>query len=153
MSIIENIEIREIQENEMEDAIKLIWKIFLEYEAPDYTEEGVKEFKSAIDSREWINDRKFIGAFEDNKIVGVIATKNSNHIALFFVDGKYHRKGIGRKLYQYICRENISDYFTVNSSPYAHEVYKHLRFVDTDAKQSINGLIFYPMKINIRREV
>ena len=69
-----------------------------------------------------------------------------NHIALFFVDGKYHKRGIGRKLYQYAIKQNNTGYFTVNSSPYAHEVYKHLGFEDTDEKQSVNGLIFYPMK-------
>ena len=25
-------------------AIKLIWEVFLEYEAPNYTEEGIEEF-------------------------------------------------------------------------------------------------------------
>ena len=53
---------------------------------------------------------------------------------------------IGRKLYQYAVKQNNTGYFTVNSSPYAHEVYKHLGFEDTDEKQSVNGLIFYPMK-------
>lgn len=38
-------EIREIKKDEMKSAIDLIWKTFLEYEAPDYTEEGIEEFK------------------------------------------------------------------------------------------------------------
>lgn len=29
----------------MKSAMDLIWKTFLEYEAPDYTEEGIGEFK------------------------------------------------------------------------------------------------------------
>ena len=41
---------------------------------------------------------------------------------------------------------NNSGFFTVNSSPYAHEIYKHLGFFDTDSEQCINGLRFYPMK-------
>lgn len=146
MSSIENIKIRNIKANEMQEAINLVWKTFLEYEAPDYTQDGIEEFKKAIYDDEWIKQRKFVGAFENDKIIGVIATRASNHIALFFVDGNYHRNGIGKKLYQYICRENKTGYFTVNSSPYAHEVYKHLGFVDTDIKQSVNGLIFYPMR-------
>ena len=144
--MIENIIIREIKENEMKDAIELIWNTFLKYESPDYTEEGIKEFKKAIDDQEWIKSRKFIGAFDENKIVGVIATRDKCHIALFFVDGKYHRQGIGRKLYEYICTDNEKGFFTVNSSPYAHEFYKHLGFIDTDTMQNINGLIFYPMR-------
>ena len=72
----------------------------MEYEAPDYTEEGIKEFKKTIDDISWIETRDFYGAYDaSNKILGVIATKDITHIALFFVDGKHHKQGIGKKLY------------------------------------------------------
>ena len=29
----------------MKDALELVWQVFLEFEAPDYTDEGIKEFK------------------------------------------------------------------------------------------------------------
>ena len=87
---------------------------------------------------------------ESNKILGVIATKDVTHIALFFVDGKYHKQGIGKKLYYKVESLNNNEFFTVNSSPYAHEVYKHLGFIDTDKEQSIKGLRFYPMKKNLK---
>ena len=41
---------------------------------------------------------------------------------------------------------NEDNYFTVNSSPYAHVVYKYLGFEDTDTEQCIKGIRFYPMK-------
>ena len=34
-------EIREIKDTEMKKTLDLIWRVFLEYEAPDYTEEGI----------------------------------------------------------------------------------------------------------------
>lgn len=37
------------------------------------------------------------------------------HIALFFVEGKYHCQGIGKQLFQTVKADNM----TVNSSPYA----------------------------------
>ncbi len=37
--------IRKKLKEEMKKALELVWKVFLEYEAPDYTEEGIKEFK------------------------------------------------------------------------------------------------------------
>lgn len=37
-------EIRKILKEEITKALELVWKVFLEYEAPDYTEEGIKEF-------------------------------------------------------------------------------------------------------------
>lgn len=146
MNGIDEIEIREIKNEEINECLNLVWKTFLEFEAPDYTQEGIEEFKKSIYDNDWIKQRKFIGAFENNKLIGMIATKDSNHIALFFVDRKYHKRGIGRKLYQYVVRKNDTGYFIVNSSLYAHEVYKHLGFVDTDIRQCLNGLIFYPMR-------
>lgn len=140
------LEIRKVLNEEMKDALNLVWRVFLEYEAPDYTDEGIKEFKKSIDDVNWVNAREFYGAFIEEKLVGVIATKDATHIALFFVDGKFPGQGIGRKLYNKIIELNNQEFFTVNSSPYAHEIYKHLGFMDTDIEQCINGLRFYPMK-------
>ena len=114
------LEIRKVLNEEMKDALNLVWRVFLEYEAPDYTDEGIKEFKKSIDDVNWVNAREFYGAFQG--------------------------QGIGRKLYNKIIELNNQEFFTVNSSPYAHEIYKHLGFVDTDTEQCINGLRFYPMK-------
>lgn len=142
------LEIIKVLNEEMKDALNLVWRVFLEYEAPDYTEEGIKEFKKSIDDVNWVNAREFYGAFIEEKLVGVIATKDATHIALFFVDGKFQGQGIGKKLYNKITELNNQRFFTVNSSPYAHEIYKHLGVVDTDTEQCINGLRFYPMKNN-----
>ena len=145
-------EIREIKKEEMPEALDLVWRVFLEFEAPDYTEEGIEEFRKCINNHDWISKRFFLGAFIEQKIVGVIATKDTSHIALFFVDGKYHRLGIGKRLYKEIELLNEEEYFTVNSSPYAHEIYKHMGFFDTDVKQCIHGLLFYPMRKDLVKE-
>lgn len=143
----EQILIKRILESDMNNALELIMDTFHKYEAPDYTEEGIEEFKKAIFDDEWIKQREFFGAYIENTLVGLIATREKSHIALFFVNGKYHRRGIGRQLFNYITERNTEKYFTVNSSPYAHEVYKHLGFEDTcDNIQEVNGLKFYPMK-------
>ncbi len=140
-------EIKKILKEEMKEALELVWKVFLEFEAPDYTEEGIALFKSSIDDREWINKRVFYGAYDEyNNLLGVIATFNTNHISLFFVDGKHHKLGIGRKLYDLVESLNKDEYFTVNSSPYAHNIYKHIGFIDTDVEQNVCGLRFFPMK-------
>jgi len=142
--------IRKVEENEMDYALDLVWRVFLEFEAPDYTEEGINEFKKTIDDKDWINARDFFGAYdENNKMLGVIATKDISHIALFFVEGAYHRQGIGKKLYEKVKELNDQGFFTVNSSPYAHEVYKKLGFTDTNTMQEIHGLKFYPMIISL----
>lgn len=144
-------EIRKILSNELENAINLVWRVFLEYEAPDYTQEGIDEFKKTINDINLINKRDFYGAFQDNNLLGVIATKDITHIALFFVDGKYHKQGIGKELYKKIESLNNLGYFTVNSSLYAHEIYKHLGFNDTDALSCIHGIKFYPMRKELNK--
>ena len=47
-------EIRDIKQAEMQEALKLVWETFLEYEAPDYTEEGIAEFKRCIEDKSWV---------------------------------------------------------------------------------------------------
>ena len=144
--------IKPILENDMDRALKLIWEVFLEFEAPDYSPDGVAIFKDSIDNRNWVNQRDFYGAYtDDNQLLGVIATKDLSHIALFFVDSKYHKQGIGKELYKKVELLNDKDYMTVNSSPYAHEVYKHLGFVDTDKEKNLFGLRFIPMKKTLKK--
>ena len=144
-------EIKKIDLEKMDKALELTWKTFLEYEAPDYSQEGIDEFKKTIDDEQWLSAREFYGAYEADELLGLIATKDKSHIALFFVDGKHHRKGIGRKLFEKVLEENDKNYFTVNSSPYAKEVYEHLGFERTDDLQCINGLKFYPMTMKVKR--
>lgn len=140
--------IKEIHED-LDIAIDLIWKTFLEFEAPNYTQEGIDEFNKSINDNEWISKKKFYGYYEDNKLLGVIATNNINHISLLFVDGNYHKHGIGRDLYNYIKKFNNTGYFNVNSSIYGHEFYKRIGFVDLSEEQCVHGIRFYPMKIDL----
>ena len=141
------IEIRDIEKNEYEKTFNFVKRIFMKYEAPDYSEEGVNSFiQSVMYNREYQDSLKVYGAFCEDKLVGVIATRNSgNHIALFFVEGTYHRQGIGKKLFRHVLRNNTIGRITVNSSPYAVEVYHHLGFIDTDKEQITDGVRYTPM--------
>ena len=140
-------ELRKITGTEMDAALALVWRVFLEYEAPDYPEAGVLEFKRSIEDPAWVGAREFFGAFDEmGELIGVLATKDRTHIALFFVDSARQRQGVGRALYRDAELRNPSGIFTVNASPYAHGFYLHLGFHDTAPEQCVNGLRFYPMK-------
>lgn len=79
-------------------------------------------------------------------MAGIIATRNNgNHIALFFVNSKYHRQGIGRKLFEVVVQNSTGEKITVNSSPYAVKVYKKLGFVPDSEEQIVDGIRFTPM--------
>lgn len=138
--------IEEISGNDREQALKLVLSVFMEYEAPDYSEQGIQTFKDFIGNREAIDCLKIYGAYLDDELVGVIAARNhGNHIALFFVDGRHHQKGIGRKLFEYALEKSTGNKITVNSSPYAVEVYKKLGFVPDSGEQVVDGIRFTPM--------
>lgn len=139
--------IREIEREDFEPALALTWKVFLEFEAPDYSAEGVAEFQKSIRDPKYLKLLRIVGAFEKKQLIGVIATRNSgSHIALFFVDGKHQRKGIGRALFDCVLPDVPDKTLTVNSSPFAVPIYHCLGFVDTDTEQITNGLRYTPME-------
>lgn len=142
-----NYNIRKIEENERENALDLVWNVFREYEAPDYSDEGVGEFYKSIHDENYLSKLCLYGAFISETLIGVIATRSEGtHIALFFVDGRHQGKGIGKALFQTAAAECQSGRLTVNSSPYAVPIYHRLGFTDTDTEQSVNGLRFTPME-------
>lgn len=48
--------IRKIGENDIKDALSLVLRVFMEYEAPDYSDEGVETFKrTAIYNKDYID--------------------------------------------------------------------------------------------------
>lgn len=137
--------IKQLHQENLDSAIELIKQVFLKFEAPDYTQEGIDEFLKFLDSKDELNTLCFWGYYENNNLLGVIATRNNgNHISLFFVDENHHGKGIGRKLFDHIYNL-ATDSVTVKASPYAVEIYKHFGFVPTADMQCKNGIIFIPM--------
>ena len=52
-------------------------------------------FKSAICDQNYLAMLNAYGAYKDDVPIGIIATRSEGkHIALFFVDGKYHKQGM-----------------------------------------------------------
>ena len=142
-------EIRELRIEEYGAAIELSWKVFQEYEAPEYSQQGIEAFYSVIHDEKFVRELKMYGAFEKEELLGILATcSNGEHIALFFVNGKYHGRGIGKSLFRLAASENHSGHMTVNSSPYAVEIYRRLGFVNLDSEQISDGIRFTPMECN-----
>ena len=136
-----------LPKDKWKEALKLVKEVFMEFEAPDYCDEGIAEFMHAISDESFLNMHCFYGAYQDEKLVGVIATRNNqHHIGLLFVDKNYQRRGIGRQLIQNILTQKDEAPITVNASPYGHEFYKKLGFLDTSEEQITNGVRYYPME-------
>ena len=147
--------IRPLTTREAAPAMELVLRVFSEFEAPDYSEEGIAEFKMFIElplitGKIESGTLRLWGAFENKRMVGVIAIKPPLHITLLFVDKHYHRRGIARRLYETVINDETvvlgHTRVTVNSSPYAVEIYRRLGFEPTDAEQTISGIRFTPME-------
>jgi hypothetical protein len=148
--------IKELGKTEIEQALDLVNRVFSEFVAVDYSEQGNQTFNEYLKTKyeEVTNDvqtghKRIWGYYQNDEIVGVIATRDISHIALMFVDKQYHRKGIARQLYSTVLstiKENTDIMqISVNSSPYAVKVYERLGFARTDEQQEKDGIIFVPM--------
>jgi GNAT superfamily N-acetyltransferase len=158
-------EIRALEQSDIEQAMRLVWEVFSEFEAPEYERRGADEFRRYIEpgavlKRMESGELKLWGGFEYGLITGVIAARPRenaqekgsrcfDHICLLFVRKEYHRRGIARALFgeaKRACQESGAKEITVNSSPYAAEAYRRLGFIPTEAEKCVNGIRFTPMK-------
>ena len=138
--------VKKLNRDELKESLPLIWSVFTEFEACNYPEDGKQAFWNAIHDKNYLDSLTAYGAFDQDALIGITASRNhGEHIALFFVDGKYHRKGIGRMLWELLLSENDSTSITVHSSLFAENVYKKLGFIPTDTVQEENGIRFIPM--------
>ena len=134
----------------LDEVLALIRAVFLEFEAPDYSDEGIQEFMRFIKPEtigKMLSENKIrIWTCErEGRPVGALAA-SKDHIYLLFVSGQYHRLGIARRLFDMMVDCCRPPSITVNSSPYAVEAYRRLGFVNTGTEQTVNGLRFTPMK-------
>lgn len=140
-------EYRILNKNEFKQAADLSLEVFTQCGTQDFNAEGLVTFKSFIYSNELMDELTIYGAFEQQTLIGVLGTKrNGVHISLFFIQPAYHRKGIGKRLFNLAIQDKPVSEMTVNSSSYAIEVYKKLGFKPIAEEQETNGLRYTPMK-------
>ena len=129
-------------------ACDLVRQVFCRFEAPEYSQEGIDEFQRTLENMDALRHMPFYGAFHGGELVGVLAMRKPQHISLFFVKEVWHRQGVGRLLFDAMRRDYADQVFTVNSSPYAVKVYRHLGFVPMNTEQLTNGIRYTPMRFD-----
>lgn len=132
--------------DEITAATELMWDVFLQFEAPEYSQEGIRAFRASLDDQERIAAMRWYGAFENGHLVGVLCMRKPQHIGDFFVKAEFQGRGHGRRLFERMKEDYTEQHFTVNSSPYAVPVYRKLGFRATDTEQVVDGLRFTPME-------
>ena len=148
------VEIKQLLNNEKDEALLFAKKVYIESRDESYSEKGIKTFCNFVDSKKITKSFKVYGAFEDNILKGVIATdRRKRHINLFFVDKSSQAKGIGKKLMNIVTDDNENSFITVNSSRYAAPIYEKIGFIKTEEEKEQDGLKFTPMKLILKGEV
>ena len=133
-------------------ALALALRVFMRFEAPDYSQDGVDTFRNTLAEAGFAERITCYGAFEDSVLVGMLATRQDGlHITLFFVEEACQRRGIGRLLFEQALAQAAGRVLTVNASPYAVEIYQHLGFQAVMEEQLMHGIRFTPMRLTPRR--
>lgn len=134
------------------EVIQLIKQTFLEFVAPDYDESGIKNFFKFAEDEELLKKLLFYAALHDDKITGILAVDDKvNHICLFFVDKAFQNTGIGSALFKKFLNESIPKAVTVNSSPFAVNIYEKLGFTATSSRQVSDGIVYIPMRYSSKQ--
>jgi GNAT superfamily N-acetyltransferase len=151
--------IRPGYQEDWDESMSLAWRTFMKFEAGDYTKEGIESFQNFISDTILhkmfiLGEYQLFVACDGKKLVGMVSLRNETHISLLFVDEKYHKRGIGRSLLEYISdyvkNEEGHRLLTVNAAPYATGFYHRIGFVDTGKLQMNDGIYFTPMEMSIR---
>ena len=148
------------KEDEWESAMEVAWRTFLKFEAPEYTKEGIDHFLEFISGEQLYKmflcgEYKVMVARDGARVIGVAALRAGCHVSLLFVDDRYHKKGIGRKLIAALQSTYLTDgsvQLTVNAAPYAVKFYEKIGFIKTDDMKTADGITYLPMRCMVRVE-
>lgn len=151
MNASEEILVRPLTGSEIAPALDLARRVFHAYEAPDYGARGTAEFERSLASEDYMAGIGYYGAFLGEELVGMLGVRErARHICFLFVEGAYHRRGIGRKLLDRALRDYPGQVVTLRSSPYAVGFYLKCGFTPLSGEKTVNGIRFTEMECQRR---
>lgn len=148
------IEVREMRPDEAQEVSDLAMRSFDAFVGHEFSEEGVAAYTEyasadALRARQG-HDHFTLVARVDGEIAGMIEFRHGEHLSMLFVDAAFHRRGIGRMLYDAALERLRGEApglreITVNASRYGVPIYERLGFVVAGEEQTVNGITFVPM--------
>lgn len=151
--------VRNAYKDDWDEAMKLASDTFDEFNASEYSELGITNFKNFINDSILYkmfamgNYQMMVARKKSGELIGMITIRDKNHISLLFVEGDYHRHGVGKALVDfaamYVRDEEGLDMLTVNSSPYAVDFYHRLGFKDIKGEIVKDGIRITPMELKL----
>ncbi|MFL6589489.1 MAG: GNAT family N-acetyltransferase [Chthoniobacterales bacterium] len=118
---------------------------------------GADHFLASVSEhaeREYLKSPRyfFIVAEDSGDVAGFIAIRDNTHLCHLFVARRFHRQGLGRRLWhearaEALRRGNPGE-FTLNSSLNAIPVYTSFGFVPSAPITTMHGISFLPMRLS-----
>lgn len=147
--------IRPLQDRDIPQLARLFRVLALEFIVHESPPEGAATFLRENDAeaiRGYVARGMVYHVAEAGpELAGFIAMRERSHLFHLFVDQRWQRQGIARRLWKVAQARALEggplQAFTVNSSNYALPVYEALGFVRTAPMQCAKGLYFNPMAL------
>ncbi len=139
-------EFKKLSKERNSECLDLVWRVFSEFETPLFGEEASLDYKRILEETRKNNNITFYGALENDTVVGVLGMRENNHIGYFYIDKNYHRRGIGKKLFNLMKSDYERRVFTVNAMPTGVNAYIALGFEQTGDLENRGGVITTPMR-------
>lgn len=133
----------------------LIKKVYDEFVAPDYSDQGNNFFYDWIQpekiAERQLKRRQLWTARIGGQIAGIIEMRDNTYVSLLFVVKQYQGKGIAKILLNDLIRESLKrdpnkKKILVHASPYSIEIYKRMGFISYEDMKIENGIEYLPME-------
>jgi GNAT superfamily N-acetyltransferase len=162
----ETFQYRFMEPSEETEVCDLVIRVFNEFIAHQYSQEGVREFLKYVQPELFLlrsqRNHFVLLATIQGKIVGMIEIRNNRHVSLLFVDKQFQQRGIGRELLWRslkICKLEIAlkrspklQEVSLHSSPNAIQIYERMGFHQKAPEQVRNGIRFTQMVLELPKD-
>ncbi|MBT3983305.1 MAG: GNAT family N-acetyltransferase [Bacteriovoracaceae bacterium] len=153
--------IRKFQKKDTVPSAELIYQVFKKYNGNDYFDlKGVNEVLDLLDAKKrstadlmvMFSRSSIVYVAEEGKqIIGVIRG-SKNKITSLMVDGRFHKRGVGKKLIEKFEADAISlggEFIKIRSSLFAVSFYQAQGFKKNTGIRKFMGLKVFNMKKNL----
>lgn len=138
----------------------LMPKVYKEFNSDEATPEKIQEFYDYIDPKKNSNKellqkikRPIFFVAEDNKkIIGLIRGM-PDRVTSLFVEGKYHKQGIGKRLFELFekdTKKHGAKVIRVRASLFATSFYGKMGFIKSTGQRQFRGMKIQPMKKSLK---
>ena len=95
----------------------------------------------------------YMVSVDDCVVSGVVGLRDSTHLLHLFVDPRFQRQGVGRRLWEEIRALALlfgnTHGFTVNATSFAVPFYERFGFRPSGPRIETNGIAYTPMRLTL----